>query len=296
MTDTPARASQASLCMDDAAPIDTSSIPFHFISAGLKRSDTHVRSEGITGTRSQRDDRVRLAQTAVGGPLVFEPSPTEIDWLIEKILGGSTSAGVTDVADTLPEFLVAIDKITKVYTYAGCRVGRCTIAGNQGQPIRWTLEIEAETESEAAAGSFPALTLPTDNMFVFSDLTLTLLSTSRKFKSFSLTIDNALAADRYNNSLTRSEIPAMDRIVSLTVAAPFTSDNSDLYAAAIAGAAGSLAISDGSTTYTFDFGNVKIPAQGAEVEARGSEIQLPLQLMIYEDASSGDSQIKCTKS
>ena len=70
---------------------------------------------------------------------------------------------MTDVGDTLSEVIIAQDLVTKVMTWTGCRVGRCTISGSQGQPIRWTLDIEGETESIGNAGTYPAITLSNDN-------------------------------------------------------------------------------------------------------------------------------------
>ncbi len=293
MTDIPAQGALAQMAFD-ATAITASSTAVEFISTTLKRRDTHIYSRGIRGTRSRSKSRARIARTEVSGQIVMEPSPSEIDFLLPYILGGTTSMGSTDVADALPEFVIGIDKITKVYTYAGCRVARAVFSAQSGQAIQLTLDIEAETETEGAAGSFPSITLPTDNFFVMSDATLTLLATARKFGSFSLTIDNMLDTDRYLNSTTRTEIAPQDRQVRLELNAPFTSDNADLYAAAIAGAAGTLAISDGTTTYTMSFGNTKIPAEGADVGGK-SELMLPLAVDLFND-DAGNSELKIVKS
>lgn len=291
MTTVPAPAAEAQYGVGDASPVTQA---IEVISSTLKKTVTHATSPGLRGTRSRRKERTRKVRSAVSGNLVLNPTPTEIDWFIEKILGGTTAVGVTDVAETLPEFYVNSDKVTNVFEYSGIRVASCTIAGSSGNPLTWTLELEGEDESEGAAGTFPSLTLPTDNMFVFSDCTLTLEGAAREVNEFSLVIDNALLMDLYRNSVTRTEIPAADRIVQLTADVPFTSDNEDLYDAAIAGAAASLAISDGSTTYTFAAANAKIPAEGSDVAGRGSEITLPLTVDWFSDASN--SECKCTKS
>ena len=73
---------------------------------------------------------------------------------------------------------------------------------------------------------------------------------------------------------------------------PYTSDNADIYDIAIAGAAGSLAFNDGSTTYTIDFGNCKIPAESPTVQGR-SEIGLPLSVVCRDDGTN--SEYKVTK-
>lgn len=295
MTDVPARGALSKMAIDSAAPLDTSSTHMEFISCGLKATNTHAYGSGIRGERSRHKSRARIVATDTRGPIVLQPSATEIDFLLPYILGGTTDVGgVTDVADTLPEFLLGVDKVTKVFTYTGCRVGRCVIQGNAGQPLTWTLDISAESESVGDAGTFPAVTLNTDNFFVFSDLTLTLNSTARKFRAFTLTIDNLLDDERRNNALSPTEISAQDRAVQLTVDAPYTSDNEDLLGAAIAGAAGSLVMNDGTDTYTFDFGNCKIPSDGPTVDGK-TEIQLPITVDCLKSGTS-DSEIKVTKS
>lgn len=292
MTDVPARGALSQMAMD-ASSLGIGSTHMEFLSCGLKGTNTHAYSSGIRGERSRHKSRARIVATDVRGPIVLQPSATEIDFLLPYILGGTTAAGVTDVADTLPEFIVGVDKVSEVFTYSGCRVGRCVIQGNAGQPLTWTLDISAESESAGAAGSFPAITLNTDNFFVFSDLTLTLESSARKFRSFTLTIDNLLDDERRNNALSPTEISAQDRAVQLTVDAPYTSDNTDLHGAAIAGAAGSLVFTDGTDTYTVDFGNCKIPEDGPTVDGK-SEIQLPLTVDCLKSGTS-DSEIKFTK-
>ena len=293
MSDTPAQGALAKMAMDPNA-ISASSQGFEFVSCTLARQDTHVYSQGIRGTRSRDKSRARIARRAVSGQIVLEPTPTEIDFLLPYILGGTTSMGATDVADSLPSLVIGVDKVTKVYTYTGCRVGRAVFSGQAGQAVQLTLDIEATDETEAAGGSFPAVSLPTDNFFVMSDLTLTLLSVARKFGRFALTIDNMLDAERYVNSLTRTQIAPQDRQVTLEVDTPFTNDNADLYGAAIAGAAGSLVMSDGTVTYTMAFGNCKIPADGAEVSGK-TEILLPLTVNLFADGTTA-SELKITKS
>lgn len=290
---TPAEGALAKLAIDAALPFDTSSEPFEFISESLQMIQTHANTQGVRGTRSRLAPRTRIVTEQISGSLVLNPSVTELDRLWPRILGGATSVGVTDVADTLPEFQVMVDRVTKVFTYAGCRVSRATLSGTQGQPLSVTLDIEGETESVGNAGTFPAITIDTDTMFVFSDITLTLDSVAREVTTFSLVIDNVLDTGRYLNSVTRAEIPAQDRQVTLDVTIPYTTDADDLHDLAIAGIDGSLAWADGSTTYTFDFGNLKSAARSPVVSGK-TEILLPLTFDCYKSGS--DSEVKVTKS
>lgn len=293
MTDTPAQGSQSQLAFD-ASTFDASSEQFEFVSENLRMIQTHVESAGIRGTRSRFEDRVRIASERISGSIVMNPTAAELDLIWPRALGGTTSAGVTALAETLPTFNVMVDRVSKVFTYDSCRVAAMILSGSAGQPITLTLEIEGETETVGNAGTFPSITagIDTGNMFIFSDCTLTLASSARKFSSFTLRLDNVLDTERFNNSITRAEIAAQDRRVTLEVDVPYTSDNTDLYDQAIAGAAGSLAISDGTDTYTFDFGNCKVPAESPVVGGR-SEIQLPLRVNCYRDGAT--NELKVTK-
>jgi len=291
MAATPAVSTLAQFGVGTTSPVDTG---IEVISSTLKKTATHVHSPGLRGARSRRKYRTRNVRNAIAGQWVLNPTPTEIDFFLQYILGGTPSAGVTDIADVLPSFYGQIDKVTKVAEYDDLRVARAIFAGSSGQPLTLTMELEGIDETITNAGTFPVLTLPTDNMFVFSDLILTLGGSAREVDEFTLTVDNMLLADLYRNSLNRAELPAADRDVSLDVTVPYTSDNEDLYDAAIAGAAAQLSISDGATTYTIDAANAQIPPDGPEVPGAGEEISLPLGVKLYADDTN--SECKFTKS
>ena len=291
MTSVPATGALAQLGIDTNNP---TTVAYEFVSSSLRKVSTLTPSEGVRGTRSREKYRVRETQQAVTGSIVMNPTATEIDGLLPWILGGTTAVGVTDVADALTSRYVQVDKISKVYTYDECLVSRAIFSGSQGNPIQLTLDVEGKSETEGNAGSFPSLTLPTDNMFVFSDITLTLLASARPIESFTLTIDNVLTTDRYMNNLTRDDMVPTDRIVTLDVRLPFTSDNTDLYDIAIAGdSALTLAWADGTDTYTIAAANAKAPAEGPESPGR-DELFVDLSLSLFADQSN--SECKFTKS
>lgn len=283
----------AKLAFDSVLPFDASSEPFEFISESLAMVQTHVNSQGIRGTRSRLADRTRIATEAITGNILMRPTVAEIDLLLPRIFGAATVAGVTDLSDSMIEFQVMVDRVAKVFTYSGCRISRAVIQGTSGGPIEFSLDIEGETESIGNAGTFPSLTIDTGNMYVFSDLTLTLNSVVTEVSSFALTIDNLLDTGRYMNSVTRAEIPAQDRQVTLTCEVPYTTTNVALHDIAIAGISGSLAMNNGSSTYTYAFGNLKSPANSPVVGAK-NEIMLSLAFDVYK--SGANNEVRVTKS
>jgi len=284
---TPAMGHDAQLGMGSVAVVTQR---FEFISETLKQTETQFNSPGITGSRTRLKQRTRTVRKAIAGGIVMQPTPTEIDFLLEYILGGTPAAGVTDVADALPEVYIHVDRVTDDHLYNKCVCSQAIFRGSSGQPIE--LETQWEGETETASGGFPALSLPTDDIFVFSDITLTLEGSARTIEDFTLTINNMLATELYRNSISRSEIPPQDREVVLAVTLPYDADNADLYNAAIAGAALTLVISDGSTTYTIAAANAKIPADSPNVPGK-SEIPLSITVNLFGDGTN--SECKFTK-
>ena len=49
------------------------------------------------------------------------------------------------LAETLPSFTLAIDRVAKVFTYAGCKVNRAVLSGTQGGLLRLALDIVAQS-------------------------------------------------------------------------------------------------------------------------------------------------------
>ena len=299
---TPAQGAQAEMCVDDAIPIDTSSIPIDFTSETLRMTQTHVghgTGDGLRGTRSRHKDRVAIGSERISGAIELQPVGAELDWFLEKILGGSTDAdplpNTTDVAETVPAFQMMIDRVSKVFTYGDLRVSRAIFRGSSGQPINLSLELEGKTETVAAAGGFPALTHYITSIMIFPDCTLAFNSVQYEadMKSFELTIDNVLDTERFTNAITRSEIPAQDRIVTLRADFGYAGTAAAVYDYAIAGAALALLMTDGTNNYTFDFANAKIPAESPVVSGK-TEIMHSVTFNCFRDASN--SECKCTKS
>lgn len=268
----------------------------HFIdhSLGLIKEVSH--GQDIRGSLEHISTRSRIIRRMVNGDVNMEPSASEIDYWLPKILFGATSGGVTSVSDTPAAAIYSIwDAGDNVFEWTKLVVDRATISGAQGQPIRLAVSLEGQDEAKDDGTAFPNTgTAPpaTDGPFVFSDVTMTLDGTSYEIDSFSLTVDYARIKDRFNNALTRSEIPPTDRIVTLGMTVPFNADQDTLYDMAIAGVAGSLAISDGTSTYTFDFANLKKPTE--KIGSRGrTELKFPMNFQSFNDGTN--PSIKCTK-
>jgi len=281
----------AKMCMDAVSPIDTSSEPYEFVSESLRQTVERSESEGIRGTRSRHGERVSQGLKRVGGSITMNPTPTELDRLLPRILGAAESSDSFALAETLPEFLVCIDRIAKVHTYAGCKVSRATFAGSAGQKVTLTLDIVGKTETEGNAGTFPSVTIDLEDVYMFFQGVLTLNSTATAFESFSLVIDNVLDA-QFRNSQTATDITPSDRIVELTVTVPYTSAESALYTTpstggvGLTGIAGVLEFTNGSNELTFTLNSLKPQSQTPVVNNRTGEIQQQITYRAYQTSTT----------
>ena len=165
-----------------------------------------------------------------------------LDTLLPYICGTAESANVFALADTIPEFYLMIDRGAKVFTYSGCRIAKATFSGTKGDFLFLDLDIEAETETVGDAGTYPALTVPTEKPYLFADGVLTLQSSTRVFENFSLTIENQLNTELFGNNLTRYDIPLINRVITLATDHPWDTDNTDLIKQDLDGAAGTLVV------------------------------------------------------
>lgn len=269
---------------------DGSSTQLEFLSEELRYTEVQAYNNGVRGTRSRVAERVRIAQGAVSGSIVLHPTPVELDILFPLILGSAEVADSFTLAETIPEFGVLIERIAKRYIYTGCRVSRATFSGSQGQPITLRLDIEGETEVVSGTswpGTIPAI--DSGSPYIFSDTTFSLSAdaSAAEVRAFEIVIDNGLITDRFNNSVTRTIIPAADRVISLNMTVPYTADEADLHKQALAGAAGTLTLTNGGCSTLFTFGNLKTdPAQSPVIGSRGSEIMLGLQMKAYKTGST----------
>ena len=256
---------------------------FEFISCGIGKRGALVESPGCRGTRSHIHESVNEGPYTVGGAVVMEPRPDELDFWLPYILGGAESTDVFPLAETLPVAFVTIDKIAKVYTYDGMKVARAVFASSPAQNLRLTMDLEGKTETPGNAGTFPAIssTLSVLQPYIHQQAVLTLVSTPYVLANVEVTINNSLILDRLLNSVTRTELPEADRIITVSCDNPFTATEAGLYDMALAGVAGTLKYTNGARSLLFTFANLKVPSRGPEIAGRNREIPLRLELQAF---------------
>ena len=265
---------QSNLAMDAATPVDGSSEPFEFKSFGIKKLATIIGDEGIRGTRSHSKERTRDGIYTVGGPIVLEPSPIDLDKLLPRILGAAESTDTFALAETLPSFSVGVDLVADAFEYTDCYVNRAIFRGTPGGLLELELDILGKTQIDL---SYPSLTLgvaTNDVPYTYQEGVCTLNALARDIISFELTIDNFLEA-RFTNSLTSTSITPQDRLITLKTVTPYTSGEINLYTQSTAGTSGSLVFTNSGLSTTFTFANLQ-PPQDTPVVTGKTEITMEL--------------------
>lgn len=278
---------QATLAMDPVTPVDTSSEPYEFISESVTRSQELLKTNGLTGTIQRHANRSRQGLERVGGDIVMNVCPYDLDLILPRILGAAESVDVFDLAETIPTFVMMIDRGADAALYEGCYISKAVFRGSSGQMITMTLSILAKTETTGQ--TFPSLTLDVTAAsapFVMSDGVLTLQSSARQFNSFELTIDNQLEAD-FRNSTTATDIDRSNHIlVTLAAEVPWISANTDLYEEALAGATGDITFTNGAVSTKFEFGTLQPSPDQGPVTGGPGRIPLNIVLDAAKDSSN----------
>lgn len=284
-----AQGAQARFCAEPgAAPhtFDTSSEPYDPLSEALRKQGRVVGGNTIRGTRSRSVERTRYGAYSVGGQVILNISPADLDNWLPRMLGANESANSFALAETLPSFGVLVDRVTQTFEYKDCMVSRWLIHGQQGagdgDPDLLTLVLDILAKDEATGTSFPTLTLPTATNvypYVMGDCsTLTLAGAARKMKEFWLAGNNFVQPRFVAGTLTAARLSPRDRLVNFRAIFPYDDDHDDLYGQALAGATGTLTFTNSATSKStsFVFGTLQCPDHSPTVPGK-TEINLTIE-------------------
>jgi hypothetical protein len=255
-----------------------------FVNESLKKTGVIVEREGLRGFLDEIAEDTRTGPYTVAGQIILEPNPEDLAALLPWLLApGWVSGTQFDLADTQKSATIVIDRVAKVFTYAGCLVNRVTFSGAPGGMIRVVIDIIGQSEAVGNAGTFPSLTAGVTQPYMFNDLVLTLLtSVVKKCRSFELSVDFGLQP-RLMNDTTIDSAPKSQQRITLNVELPYaagtgTSGNTDLYEQALAGAPGSLVLANAGYSTTFAFATLQVPAESPTAQGR-TEIPLTLNMV-----------------
>lgn len=249
--------------------------PFEFLSENIRKQMMIKDTDGIRGTRSRPTERTRADAYTVTGDVTMNPAPVEFDTLMYYACGtAKDGSSQFPLIETIPEFYIAVDRVTKVPVYGLCKCGKLTLRSGEGRFLEVVMSVVGKTETVGAAGSFPSLTLETAAPYIFYDAALTIGGSPYSVKEWEVSIDNVLKP-RTLNSATATDIPATDRIVTCSLTLPYTSTEQALYDVGNTGAAVVLTLTNGTVSLALSMASVKFDTESPTVPGR-DEIGLKL--------------------
>lgn len=283
-----AQAVQSTIYASDNSTFTSNTIALGVRDFDLRGDRTFAVETGKRGGREEWACRARTMSDNVQGGFNIYATPTELDWLIERAIGDNITGYPTSAAvpgETLPGFWIFADKgDVQTFQYSDLRINRLVLSGAETQMVNVRVDCVGSTETEVADVSSPP-NHDCDAPFHFADLTLSIGGSDFGMKDLELTIDNQIV-EQYENSLTRSLFESQRLMIRLRATCAYRSDNKALYRKVIGGNNGAtLVMDDGTDTYTFTFGNLKIPGPGPNIPELG-ELVMPLEMMVFR-ASAG---------
>lgn len=228
-------------------------------------------------------ERTRAGTYVVSGQIVTEPGPADLDAYLSAVTGGVKTANVFALTDKLitnysTGFYIAIDRIAQMHIFNNCQCDRGRFHAMQGGILELSLDMEGLTESIASGGqqtTFQALAPTTAAPYVLMDAALTYGGTTYQFREVEVVVDNSLKKDRFMNSISRTDLPALDRTIMVNLSLPYTSDTITLYDNNATQGHVIVTFTNGTNVLTIDMIAVQFPTIPPDTPGR-EEILLPL--------------------
>lgn len=283
-----ARGVATQLGVGDTSTVDKA---LNFTSEGLQQVVEQIDANGMRGTRNRAVELLREGRNRIGGNITINPTPVDLVYLLPKILGGTPSGTSYPLAETVGAFYTSIDRVAKVFTYTGTAVTRATFSSSPGQVLALSMDCIASVETVGNSGTYPSITVDkTTKPFVMSDLAVTIGGTGVEVQNFSLTIDNALNADRFFNAralqFDAGAYDAMDRTIGISLTLPYGhSQVYGVYPAAITGVAVVATFTNGTVSLAFTMAAVAFVKQSPVSNGLG-EIFLQLDGQAYTTSTT----------
>jgi hypothetical protein len=247
---------------------------FEVLQNGLVKDAQHLQAEGMRGQRGYDSQGVVEGVIAVGGVVVMEPRPDDLAFLLSYIMGGTPAGTSFPLADTeLGELCAESAKGLSAFRHSGLKVNSAIFRSSVNNKLTLDLDLQGKTETSGITFANIAATLSTQAPYVHHQLVATFGGTAYKVSSVELMISHGLKLDRFYNTQTRSSLPEGNRVITLAVDVPFTTDEAALYDIALAGlGTNTLVWTNGSRSLTFTMGRLQAPTRGPAVSNRGDEL------------------------
>ncbi len=266
-----------------AHSFDLNSERYEFIRESMAKNGVIAHTNGIRGTREETIESSREGPYEVGGQVLFNPSPANLDLWLPRILGANESTDTFALAETLPEFGMLFDRAPGLtsdlgtFEYQDCKVNRGTFRGGEGRPFM-ELELDIFGKDEVVGTAWPGTppSLSTDAnahpmLFSESDSGITINGVVTEVMDIEVTIDNVLER-RFGNSLTATSITPQMRNILVNATVPFNNANRTLYGQSFSGAACTIVFTGtgilAGTSTTFTIGRLQSPDRTPVVQGK----------------------------
>lgn len=273
---------------------------YSFVYEGLSSTRNQIGKNSIQGSRSRTGNRVAKESYQIGGPIMLQLGPDELELWLPRILGGTKSGSNFDPAETLPTFDVLVHRDNGIWKYTDCQVDKAVFrcrsgpGGGDSEIVETVVLLQAMTELDGQSwpGSEPAVPSGAGYIpYTIAQAALSLNSTSFSFDTFNLMIDNQLIV-RNRNSLTPTCIFPGGRMVGLQIQLPFISGSWTVAEALYdTGAAGSITLTAGARSCTFSFPDLRNAQETPNIPGK---TEIPLQLNLEAFRTSSLPEIRVT--
>lgn len=243
---------------------------------------------GKRGTRQMYACGDRILREEVSGGFDIYPTAAEMDWFIERMFGDNIStypAAAASPGETIPAIYAYVDKGDENFRYDELRMAEIIISLRPSDYINWRINFIGKDETSGVSwpASPPALSCASE--FITPDAALNVASTAYPFKSMDISINNGFV-DQFENAVKRSIFEPGTLSIGMQGLFGYRTATKALYRRGIAGDNGAtIVLDDGNDTYTFTFGNIKIPGRGPTVPDDG-EIPMNLNFMVKRTAAA----------
>lgn len=272
---------------DTDGTFDSGSFRPDFKTCGIKQKVGLIGSPGMRGERVRHGAKIVQGEISVGGPLVLEPTPAELDFFLPYIMGAVEATDVFAMGDTFTALYALIDRKQKVHKYTGLVVDKATFRFRRNQPVELTIDWIGKTESQQNAGSFSAAAIDTQESYLMRQAVLTLQALTVEFEEAELSISNFMDA-KFRNSQTATAIDATDSSVQLRVTVPYNTTNLAIYTNEVAAswAGGSIVLTNGARSCTFTLNSLRSQPEAPDVPERNREGMLILPFEAFKTSST----------
>lgn len=274
------------------------------LSESITKTTGVIDTAGLRGSIMRSTQRHRDGVSAVGGEIMLNPSPRDMNVILPRLLDTSTSTWTTKNFESIAAkyFHVLIDKVGDVFQYTNCLCPKVVIRGSEGGIIEMVMSVIATDETTSPQTTFESLNYPAtlDSSgtvsnslpYMFYDSVLTLNGTVYQMYSFELTIEYMLDV-KYRNSQTISSVCPTDRVITLKVSLPYYSGspNTVTLNATNSAITGSLNLAVSTFSTLFSFTNLKrVQTKTPSVPGR-SEVLLDLEYHAYGIPNADSSSV-----